>query len=96
MEFSQTVGWSDLHFLRFSKMGTLLSIAYIFMSSIPKDRRSFHFQKITGTLKIYIVFENLQQPSLYIKEHLSKRIFKIKMCLVFLVIFQKWRKRFLT
>ena len=34
------VGWSDFHFLRFSKMGTLLSIGYIFMSSIPKNRRN--------------------------------------------------------
>ena len=77
MEFSHTVGWSDLHFLRFSKMGTLLSIAYIFMSSIPKDRRSFHFQKITGTLKIYIFFENLQKASCYIKEQSQDIKFEI-------------------
>ena len=29
-----TVGWSDLHFLQFSKMGTLLLIDYIIMRSI--------------------------------------------------------------
>ena len=51
-------------YFRFSKMGTLLSIGYIFMSSIPKNlrilpharaahaRQSFYFQKITETLKI--------------------------------------------
>ena len=43
-------------FLRFLKTGTLLSIVYIFMSSIKKNRRrqNFHFQKITGTLKMKI------------------------------------------
>ena len=30
------LGWSDFVFLRFSKMDTLLSIGYIFMSLIPK------------------------------------------------------------
>ena len=60
-----TLGWSDSHFFGFSKMGTLLSIGYIFMSLFPKNRQieqharqSFHFQKITETLKIYI-FKNL-------------------------------------
>ena len=28
-------------------------------------QQSFHFQKITGTLKFYILFENLQRPSLW-------------------------------
>ena len=67
----RTEGWGDFHFLRFSKMGTLLSIGYIFMSSIPKnrrispraraahDRQSFIFFLITGTLKMNI-FLNLQ------------------------------------
>ena len=32
------IGWSDFHFFRFSKTGTLLYIGYIFMSSIPKNR----------------------------------------------------------
>ena len=50
-------------FLQFLKMGSLLSIGYIFMNSIPKNwqilpcahalhsRQSFHFQKIIGILK---------------------------------------------
>ena len=41
-----TLGWSDLHFLRFSKIDTLLSISYIFMSSITK-----YWQKSTETFK---------------------------------------------
>ena len=32
------IGWSDFHFFRFLKTGTLLYIGYIFMSSIPKNR----------------------------------------------------------
>ena len=35
-------------------------------------RQSFHFQKITGTLKINIFCENLQKPSTYSKEQLQK------------------------
>ena len=56
------VEWFSL-FLKFLKTGTLLSIGYICMSSIKKIKRilprahaqqNFHFQKITGTLKINI------------------------------------------
>ena len=62
-------------FLQFWKMGTLLSISSIFMSSIPKNRRilprarsvherqNFHFRKIARTL----IFFLLQKPSFYIK-----------------------------
>ena len=104
-----TVGWSDFHFfLQFSKTGTLLSIGYIFMSSIPKNRRilqrargvharqNFYFKKITGTLKMNIFFLSWQEPSSYIKDQLPKIDFKIRGCLVFFLIFQKWQKRFLT
>ena len=37
-----TDGWSDLHFLRFSKIDILLSISYIFMSSITKNWQKKH------------------------------------------------------
>ena len=72
-------------------MGTLLSIGYIFMNSINNNRRIlprrvrrlrgkvFIFKK-TGTLKINIFFESLQKPSFYIKEHLPKIKFKIRIC----------------
>ena len=61
------------------------------MSSIPKNRRilaraqqSFHFQKITGSLKLKSeYFLSLQKPSFYIKEQLAKRKLKIIICLVF-------------
>ena len=50
--------WRDFNFMRFSKMGILMLIGSIFMSSIPKylqllprAGKSFYFQKITGTLK---------------------------------------------
>ena len=65
-------------------MGILLSIGYIFMSFIQKNwrilraahaRQSFHFQKITGTLKMNEL--SLQKPSFYVKEQLSKIKFKI-------------------
>ena len=55
-------------------MGTLQSIGFIFMSSIQKNRRilprarqSFHFQKITGTLKMMFLKENLQKPYAYFR-----------------------------
>ena len=65
------VGWSDFHFLRFSKMYTLLSITvtillWVQFQKICKIFRApahsrieraanFSFQKITETLKIYII-----------------------------------------
>ena len=100
-----TVGWSDFHFfLQFSKTGTLLSIGYIFMSSIPKNRRilqrargvharqNFYFKKITGTLKMNIFFLSWQEPSSYIKDQLPKIDFKIRGCLVFFFYFSKMAK----
>ena len=63
-----TVGWSYLLLcILFSKMGTLLPIRYIFMSSIPKFVKfcarasKFHFQKTTGKKEYF--FENLQITS---------------------------------
>ena len=63
-------GWSDLHFLRFSKMDTLRSIGYIFMSSKPQKSANFatcargkvvSFKKSQGTWKmnIFCCCENL-------------------------------------
>ena len=49
----------------------------------------FSFSKITGTLKI-------NKPFLYIKEQLPKRKFQIKICLIFIFIFPKYAKSFLT
>ena len=57
-----TEGRSDFHFFRFSKIGTLHSTGYIFMSSIPKFRRkrapahvlqSFHLSKNSSRPKYY-------------------------------------------
>ena len=83
------VEWFSL-FLRFSITGTLLSIGYIFMSSIPTNRRilrhvrqNFHFQKFTGTLKMNSFFKSWHEPSSYIKDQLPKIEFKIRGCLVF-------------
>ena len=71
--------------LRFSKMGTLLSIGYIFYEfysqkigefcrgrAPARAPQSFNFQKITGTLKRKFFFFNFQKPSFYIKEQLPK------------------------
>ena len=64
-------------------MGTMLPIRNIFISLIPKNLRiwpgkSFHVQKITGTLKMNICSESVQQPSYYFKAQLPKRKFKEK------------------
>ena len=73
-----TVGWSDFQLFRFSKMGTLLSIVYIFMSPFLKNRRIspldkiFIFKKSQRPWKLIIYFENFQNPSFYIKEQFSK------------------------
>ena len=45
------------------------------MSPIPKLRQSFHFQNITGTLKMDMFSENLQLPPYYYRK------FEIKKCL---------------
>ena len=70
---THTLVWSDFHFFRFLKMGTLLSIVYIiFMSSFLKNRRiSFSFSKITDTLKIYFFFK-LSEPFLLQKRTIVK------------------------
>ena len=54
MHCASSLGWSDL--LLFSIFVNGHIAADIFMSSIPKNRQSFHFQKITknGYLKLKI------------------------------------------
>ena len=72
---THTLVWSDFHFFRFLKMGTLLSIVYIiFMSSFLKNRRiSFSFSKIIDTLKIYFFFNfRLSEPFLLQKRTIVK------------------------
>ena len=55
----------------------------------------FSFLKITGTLK-EILFEYLQIPSFYIKEHSPKRKLKIKFFYTFYFGPPKWAKWFLA
>ena len=63
-------------------MDTLLSIGYIFMSLIPKNRQillrtqaaKFSFQKITKTLKINVFDEIL--PSTIAEKNILETIFK--------------------
>ena len=71
-----------LYFLAILEIGHIADDQVYFMSSIPKIYeirsalwQSFHFQKITGTLKINIFFFSLHKPSFYIKEQLLKRKF---------------------
>ena len=40
-------------------MDTLLSITYIFKSSIPENRQSFHFKNSQSFFKKWFFFENL-------------------------------------
>ena len=90
-------------FLLCSKSNTFLPIRYMFRSSIPKNRqnlprarKSFHFQKIAGTLKIYIFFENLLTSSIYvqfIKEKSPKKNSKL-VFLNILFMFPKMGKCF--
>ena len=83
------IGRSDFPFFRFSKMSTLLSVVYIFMSSFQKYRRispcaaKFSFSKNHRDLENEYIFFYFQKPSFYIKEQLSKIEFKIRICLVF-------------
>ena len=70
-DFICAIGGVILIFLRFSKMGTLLSISYIGMSSIPKNRRilqraraaTISFSKHHRDLKNDFFFFSLQKPS---------------------------------
>ena len=54
---------------------------------------SFHFQKITGTLKTTYIFLKLQIPSFYIKEHSQKRNFEIKNFEIFYFVPQNRQKQ---
>ena len=58
-----------------------------------RARQSFHFQKITGTLKLNI-FLIVQKSSFLHQEQLWKIKFKIRICSDFYFIFQKWQKGF--
>ena len=107
------LGWRDIALFAILKMGTMLPIRYIFTSPIPKKsaslaagavhvRQSFHFQKITRTLKIYIFSES----SFYIlqrtiaKDKIRKFTFFIRVghrvlfCLVRSVLFRSLKGTF--
>ena len=53
----------------------------------PRARQRFHFQKITGTLKINIFIENLQKASCYIKEQSQNIKFEIFFFLMAKMVF---------
>ena len=80
------LGWNDLLlFFDFRKWTHCCQSSMIFLVQFQKNRQilvrsrqSFNFQKITGTLKINIFWENLQIPSFYINEHSRKRKIGIK------------------
>ena len=96
-----TVGWSDLALVSIFEnlhISTFLLNRYIFRNSIPKNRQfrpharpsharqSFHFQKITGTLKINIFLKTCRHLPNTSKNNLQKENLK-KICLIFLFIF---------
>ena len=75
------VGWSDLHFFAIvENRHTARSHGTVCIFSFSKNHRD---------LKNDFFFQSLQKPSFYIKEQLSKRKFKIRICLVFLFLFFK-------
>ena len=57
-------------------------------------RQNFHFQKITGTLKMNIFFKSWHEPSFYIKDQLPKIEFKIRDCLAFFLFFKNGENSF--
>ena len=93
----RTVKWSEFYFLRFRIWTHCCRLAIFSIPIWTRTRRSFHFQKITETLKNNLYLENLKITSFYLKEQSPKRKFRGK-----LVFFQfyfrplKWVKRFLT
>ena len=91
-----TLGWSDLALFWIFETFTLLSIRFIFRSSIPKNGQfrprgriahaaKFSFSKNHRDLKINLFFficRNLP-CSMYIKEQSQKITFLINICLIF-------------
>ena len=74
------VGWSDLAFLGFSKLGTLLSLRYIFRSSLPKKTMFFcrarpSRREVLTRAKQINIFSNFQLPSFHFKEQSTKSKF---------------------
>ena len=55
------LGWSDFGFLRFSKMDTLLSIGFIFMSLIPKIGKFLSIK--SGQISFIELFMSVWQSS---------------------------------
>ena len=96
------LGRSDIELYAIFENGHYTHTAnQVFFCPIPKHQRiwprawqSFHFQKITGTLKEYF-FENLQMPFFYILQRtLVKK--KIHNVLTFCFRPPKWAKLFFT
>ena len=58
--WKHTVGWSDFNFLRFSKMGTLLSIRYIFVSLIPKKSFAASAWRSRGKMFLFLNHRELK------------------------------------
>ena len=100
------LGWSDFLLLLFSKMGTLLPIGYIFMSSITKslkilpraahERQSFHFQKITETFKMNFILENLQISIFLLLQRTIAKKEHLKFFYIFYFRLPNWAKLFFT
>ncbi len=65
----------------FCQSGIFLRNKFQKISNFGREGQSFHFYKITGTLKSIFCFENLQKPSLYIKEQSPKKSLKLKFVL---------------
>ena len=95
--------WRDFNFKRFFENECIDDVDWlyfyefnskIFATFAPRAEK-FLFSKNHRDLKMNIFFENLQKPSLNIKEQLSKRKFKIKIFFVFSPP-PKWAKQFLT
>ena len=89
---ARTVGWSNLALFCDFWKATCFCWSGIFLGGqFPKigkfrrayARQSFHFQKPQGPWLCKILRENLQNPSLYMKEQLPIIKFEIKSCLIF-------------
>ena len=94
-----SVGWSDLALYCDFRKATRFCWSSIFLGGqfqkIGKFRSAkFSFSKIRRKYDYF--FENLQNPSLYIKEQSPRRKFEIKSCSLFFKNSQKWSNGLLS
>ena len=90
------VGWSDLLLFAIFENGRIAADQVYFYELIPKNRQRFHYQKITGSLKMNIFFKMCKYFLLYQRTLAKKENSKLKYLKHFILGPKNGQNGFLT